>query len=193
MHDGLVRVARHEQNSNVRTDGLDPRREFAAADSGHYHVGHEQVNRSGMQSGKFQRGMAILGFNYSVSGHFQILAGVFGDHFRLAGTNGLVIDQIAADAESDGSSFEELCCRGQRDATGGDKFNLWKRRFESLEILGSADSRAREDLNRVGSSFPRGNNFSRGKSARKDSDVIAAAHLDGSDVQRWTYDELRSG
>ena len=102
------------------------------------------------------------------------------------------VDQVAADSDRGRSSTDEIGGVVKVNPTGRDQLHLRQRSSHILQILRAADGR-REDLHVAGSGLPGGQDFGRGQRADDGWHPVAAAKLDGGDVERWCDDELSTG
>ena len=75
------------------------------------------------------------------------------------------VDEFAAHCDGARAGFQEVGCGGERDAAGGNHFDLREGSLECLDILRAADVVAGKHLHHVCAGLPCGKNLSRGQRA----------------------------
>jgi len=152
------------------------------------------MKRRGLQDGRSSVGLAegggLLGAEGMDDG--EIFASVFGDEAGVSGGHGFGVYEVGADAQGERSGLEEGCCCCERDASGGDHFDLREGTFEGGEVAGSSQSSSGKDLDDVGPGLPRGEDFGGGEGPGEDSDGVAVAEFDGVEIEGGADDELCS-
>ena len=66
-HDGIVRIARHEEDARIGSHRGDALRQDAAVDSRHHDVGQQQVNRRVVAARDSERLLSMHGFEHRVA------------------------------------------------------------------------------------------------------------------------------